>query len=751
MSGERTAVTPAARLADTQLTATICLTALTVATAIGMCRVFPDWKYLQPMLAVVIGCHLVAAALRFARAPIVVALPIALFAMLELLGFAFYRPTLTGGIIGSRTLELMRTDLRAVLDEFPTAIAPVPSTGSWVIAATAALALCALMSDTFAFRAMGRLETIAPTGVVFVFTAALGTERHRITVAALWIGAALLVVGVLRFRAASEETAWMGARKLGMVAALPTIVLTTGVVAVVAAAVGPRLPGAGSEPLYDTRNQAGSVTEIVSPLVDIGSQLRNRGSRELFTVESTDGPHYWRLTGLPVFDGRSWELGDEDLLGMGDRSTEVAFPGDTGRQTITIGALGGSLVPSAYRPVRVSPDDVVWAPLSQSLVLPETELRKDDVIAIDSEIIKPSIELLRSAGVAGAEARYLDLPQGVPIEVTDAAAQVTAGQASAYDVAMALQTWFRTNFTYDTEVDYGNSRQAMVAFLEARAGFCQQFAGTFAVMARSLGLPTRVAVGFTAGDLETDGLYHVYGRHAHAWPEVWFAGLGWVAFEPTPGRGNGDATGYTGVAAEQAGGGGTDIPTGSTPGTATPRTDDVIGTAPDVDGPGDTSAGGSTTTVVGALGGSGGGGSSLPWILIGVAVLLVAWVLAAPRVVRAIGHRHDETAADRVITAWRRTLGVLSLAGAPAIRGATPLEYAVIAQEATGIDHRALRELARHVTAAVYSPTAVGDEVAPRCDLLAHEIEVQCRDRIPTATRAQALFDLRLMRRRYAG
>jgi hypothetical protein len=484
MSDERSAATLAVRLADSQLTATACVAALTTATAIGMCRVFPDWNYLQPMLAVVLGCHFVAAALRIARVPIVVAVPVALFAMLELLGLAFYRPTLTGGVIGSSTLDLMRTDLRAVIEEFPTAIAPVPSTGSWVIAATAALAMCALMSDTFAFRAMGRLETIAPTGVVFVFTAALGTERHRITVAALWIGAALLVVGVLRFRATSEETAWMGARKLGMVAALPTIVLTTGVVAVVAAAVGPRLPGAGAEALYDTRNQAGSVTEIVSPLVDIGSQLRNRGSRELFTVESTDGPHYWRLTGLPVFDGRSWELGDEDLLGMGDRSTEVAFPGDTGRQTITIGALGGSLVPSAYRPVRVSPDEVVWAPLSQSLVLPETELRKDDVIAIDSEIIKPTIELLRSAGVVGADAQYLDLPAGVPAVVTETAAQVAAGQASAYDTAMALQTWFRTNFTYDTEVDYGNSRQAMVAFLEARAGFCQQFSGTFAVMAR---------------------------------------------------------------------------------------------------------------------------------------------------------------------------------------------------------------------------------------------------------------------------
>ena len=752
MNTSQPAADPASRLAATQPIATLAVAALTIATAISMCRVFPDWAYLEAMVVVVLGTHLIAAALRFARLPLFVALPLLLFGIVELLGLVYYGNTLTAGLPGSRTLELMRLDLRSVLDQFPTAIAPVPSTGNWAVASTASLAVCAAMSDTFAFRAMGRLETIAPTGVVFVFTAALGTERHRITVAALWIGAALLVVGVLRFRSTSEETAWMGARKLGMLAALPTIVLTTGVAAVVAGAVGPRLPGAGAEPLYDTRNQAGSVTEIVSPLVDIGSQLRNRGSRELFTVQSTDGAHYWRLTGLPVFDGRSWELGDEDLLGMGDRAAEIAFPGATGQQIITIEALGGNLVPSAYRPVRVSPDEIVWAPESHSLVLPETELRTGDIVAIDAEIIHPTIELLRSAGVGNAEAQYVELPSGIPTVVADTALSVTSGASTAYDQAIALQAWFRTNFVYDAEVDFGTDRTAISDFIEAKRGFCQQFAGTFAVMARSLGLPSRVAVGFTSGELGSDGLYHVYGRHAHAWPEVWFEGLGWIAFEPTPGRGNGDAAGYTGVEAQQAADDGTTGPVGTTSGTATPSTDDVIGTAPDVDGETDAGAGGSTTTVaVAAGGGSSGSGSSLPWVLIGVLLLVVVWVLAAPRVVRAVAHRHDATTADRVVTAWRRTLGVLSLAGAPPIRGATPLEYAITAQEATGIDHRALRELARHVTTAVYSPSELDHAIGDRCDLLAREIDVQCRDRIPTTTRAQALFDLRLMRRRYAG
>jgi transglutaminase-like putative cysteine protease len=72
-------------------------------------------------------------------------------------------------------------------------------------------------------------------------------------------------------------------------------------------------------------------------------------------------------------------------------------------------------------------------------------------------------------------------------------------------------------------------------------------------MARSLGLPTRVVVGFTPGQLRSDGLYHVEGRNAHAWDEVWFDGYGWMLFDPTPGRGAPGAEQHTGAAAQQAG------------------------------------------------------------------------------------------------------------------------------------------------------------------------------------------------------
>ena len=128
--------------------------------------------------------------------------------------------------------------------------------------------------------------------------------------------------------------------------------------------------------------------------------------------------------------------------------------------------------------------------------------------------------------VPGAQSAHTGEIEADVIPVKDTIAFVDDG-STPFEKALALQNWFRS-FNYDLDVQYGNSYDAIEAFLRGRSGFCQQFAGTFGVMARYLGLPTRMAVGYTPGDLGSDGLFHVYGRHAHAWPEVWFDGIGWV-------------------------------------------------------------------------------------------------------------------------------------------------------------------------------------------------------------------------------
>ena len=118
------------------------------------------------------------------------------------------------------------------------------------------------------------------------------------------------------------------------------------------------------------------------------------------------------------------------------------------------------------------------------------------------------------------------------------ARRVTAGATSPYAAVLGLESWLRRRggFRYDERPPVSD-RPPLVHFVTtSRAGYCQHFAGAMAVMARLLGIPARVAVGFTSGKFE-DGGWTVTDHNAHAWVEVWFPGHGWVPFDPTPGRG----------------------------------------------------------------------------------------------------------------------------------------------------------------------------------------------------------------------
>ena len=745
------------RLSEAHPAATLCLTLLTCVTVIGLCRVFAGWDYLKPMLVVAIGVHSVAFALRLFRAPLWVSIPALLLSILGIIGIVYYSDTLSFFLPTGSTIDNIRIDLRLVVKEFASAVAPVPGEGSFATSTAGLIATAVILADTFAFRAFGRVEAVVPTGVIFVFTSALGVNNHRVATAVLWIGAALLTIAMLRFDHADQETSWMGSRSFTLAAALPAIILTVGVSAIAAGAVGPRLPGAGEKALIDTRHRQGGITEVLSPLVDIRARMKNHGNSELFTVQSSNGAHYWREIGLPNFDGNSWSPPHEDLFPMGDRSGDVLQPGSSVSQLYTIESLGGSLVPAAYHPASVSDGRVYWAGSTQSLVLADDRvLQRGDTLQVTSVVATPTPELLRNSSTAQTDPVYYSLPAGLPRTALDAARLVTVGQATAYDKVMAIQAWFQNNFRYDLTVQLGNSNDAIAAFLRDKRGFCQQFAGTFAVMARSLNIPARVAVGYTQGDLLSDGLYHVFGRHAHAWPEVWFDNVGWVAFEPTPSRGNPDAVLYTGLQPNQDNTGGTNNQgqTGQTTPPSTtirggkgPGDPDVSTTLPHKGG-----AGGATTTTLHKVAGGGSRSfSAVPIVMFALIVLLALWVLLAPRFLRMVNRSHSRAARDRVASTWVRACNLLSLAGAPPIGGATPLEYASVARDATGVDEGILRELAVQVTRAVYSPKGVDEVVATQCERLEDEVDAMCKPRIPFALRVRALLDPRMMRRRIAG
>lgn len=214
---------------------------------------------------------------------------------------------------------------------------------------------------------------------------------------------------------------------------------------------------------------------------------------------------------------------------------------------------------------------------------------------------------------------YLQLPDSEHMQdIRAATIQVIGDAKTPYAEAMALQSYLRStaNFTYDTRVPPATTDDAVWDFLQDRRGYCVQFATAMAVMARTLGIPTRVAVGFLPGDAVQDGdhfRYVVSGRQAHAWPELYFQGYGWVRFEPTPAQQTGLPPIWSDPLANQSGS--SSIP------------DDALqpGQVP-------ASPGASTGTTTPGIGGTIGGHG--PWLPVSIAVVLVLAAGAAYLVVR---------------------------------------------------------------------------------------------------------------------
>jgi hypothetical protein len=342
---------------------------------------------------------------------------------------------------------------------------------------------------------------------------------------------------------------------------------------------------------------------------------------------------------------------------------------------------------------------------------------------------------------------YLDLPSGYPDRFTDLAKQITANATTPYEQALALQNWFRSNFTYDLNVAPGHGETAIDTFLSQRRGYCEQFAGTYAAFARSIGLPARVAVGFTPGDLGSDGVYHVRGRNAHAWPEVYFSGVGWMAFEPTPGRGEPGAEGYTGVPAAQDGGT-PEAPTSTVPTTATTVAPGAPSGGPKIENGNE-----QVLAVPNVSGGGSGGGTSQASTVSRIALALGALAVIAAIVMMVVvalrerqwrrRWRSAPSPADQVLVTWQHTVDGLRRTGLEVSPSETPHEVASrvgpmlegggASADATTAT-TALEELADEATAAAYSGRLDGGD-PDRCEDLRGRLQHGAVARLPISRR----------------
>ncbi|MBI2165086.1 MAG: transglutaminase domain-containing protein [Chloroflexi bacterium] len=135
--------------------------------------------------------------------------------------------------------------------------------------------------------------------------------------------------------------------------------------------------------------------------------------------------------------------------------------------------------------------------------------------------------------------RYLQLPGTVPQRVRDLAASLTRRQGNSYDKASAIEEYLR-KYKYNPKVDAipFNFDAADYFLFESKEGYSDHFASAMTVMLRSIGIPTRMVVGFGPGSVDMEEpdapIYVIREKDSHSWPQVYFSEYGWIDFEPTP-------------------------------------------------------------------------------------------------------------------------------------------------------------------------------------------------------------------------
>jgi transglutaminase-like putative cysteine protease len=377
-----------------------------------------------------------------------------------------------------------------------------------------------------------------------------------------------------------------------------------------------------------------------------------RDGETLMHVRSDDR-NYWKVQTLDHFDGLRWVRS-----GIG-RGNDPLMPAPYNKDwetefRVTIRELDTALFPVAGTPLRISDAEPEARPSEDGTMEVVGEpLEEGDTYNVLAYVPEPTPDQMRAADydVPTDLLRYTQyyLPsadhfEGSQLATTDAALasqyapvlrlaqRLADGRPTTYDVVRAVQSHLRTEYTYDERPP--RREYPLPAFLfRDRVGYCQQFSGAMALMLRMLGVPARVAAGFTPGSYNAQTKeYRVRDLDAHSWVEVWFGTIGWVPFDPTPSVAPADL--QSSADAASASGGAADAQ----------ETPDRVGELPPAPAGGGDSGESDET-----------GGPVDPWMVFAAVLLAGALALAVARA-RSLAHRRRRAVDDPDLSTLRRVL-----------------------------------------------------------------------------------------------
>lgn len=707
----------------------LCLVAaLGVTAGAGFHRVFSGRGFLVPLALAAIGAPAVSALCRWRRTTWSGSIFLSFSAYLLMTMYTVLSDTTPNILPTVATFKGLAGGLVNGWADLLTATLPARADASLMVAAIAMIWVTTMVSAEFVLRTRHVLAPVLPPIAAFIGTLALAAAQPRSPLALPLVfgGLTLLLLLVHVNRWATLEPGGLRLRRddptspeaftersSGRSIATGIPVLLGGVV--IAGLVGSVLPNEVLRKPFavrDARAERVVVEAAPSPLTSLKDQLKLEPKVPLFSIafEEPDGGSKGRdalgsrlrLMTLDAYDGANWSS-TANYRKVGAVLPEVDLA-DAARatlvQTVLIDELKGPWLPAADRPLRIEqPENSVVDvefDLTGGTLLSLTEDRSGLTYQVVSSVLDSGLldskALVPPSGKGFAVGRFL--PAQVPPELGELARRMVGDANEPLAQLKALEQALSATYGYSERVSGGHSVGRIRTFLlEEDSGYAEQFASAYALMARLLGYPSRLVVGYL---LEEQGNGQALGnepvlvtsRSMHVWPEVYLAGAGWIGFDPTPAR------------------------------TALPPTEDEIDAAeasaikfreiqnsfdePFVDGlPQQEPTGGLSTG----------------WsIVLGLFLALLTGLFCLPlaKVLRSrIRRRRARTPADRVLGSWAEVTDKLLEVGVRLQRSMTTAEVVEASSIQLGSEAaQQLGEIAPAVREALFSPDQPADSVA---------------------------------------
>ncbi|AUI51758.1 DUF3488 and transglutaminase-like domain-containing protein [Arthrobacter crystallopoietes] len=539
------------------------IAAAVVLTAANLNGVIEGWAWLGNIFFTVLCVEAGTALGRALNWPAVAATLLGLGGLIGSVTLMFFASTSFLGVFpGPGTFRALEPMVDQAQETVISQVAPVLATPGIVMVACVGIGLVALLVDTVAVPL--QMPATAGGGLLAVLMVPAIIKPNSLG-AVGFVAAAigfLLILGCAQWLGGDDQ-APAGTVRAGQFTRAASI----GAAGLAVTLLLPlAIPGftSGAFPQGSRLNWLGAPTGL-NPIVSLGDNLRRPGAfgRMTYATDSTD-PLYIRSVTLENLAGARWRPTDPDgvqrsgVERIGTRSTrELMERGEVTTTVISTGSFTSPWLPVPYAPAEVDGLSGNWTWDPRTLAIRGT----GNTTSADQEYTVRSVEpVLTREGLESADSIdapvvddiFTELPDSMPDIIEETTDGVLDGLTEPYEQAMAIQSYLRgPDFVYseDAPVDGGYDQSGfdvVGAFLEEKSGYCTHYASTMAIMARTAGIPSRIAVGYAPGDetgevLEMDGRelteFEIDSRDAHAWPELYFEDLGWVAFEPTPGRG----------------------------------------------------------------------------------------------------------------------------------------------------------------------------------------------------------------------